>query len=265
MAECSDDPLLPDQVVEAVRRPGRRRRTGPVARGGSSSSSRSARPRRCGVARARGRASPRGPPARAATSSSRVDHLEGQHLGGRLLAGAVQVVVQAGQLEWAPQLRAARPGSRCPGVGSPGPCRRGAASLGASSDATVRGTAARSTSFWSRVPVGSSPELIAFSRCWATWKYSGTGLLRSMTNLGRPSMAGSGLSHGVSMSELTIKVGKEGPSLSDEEQHGRRRGEPESGHLELALPQASDQQDPQDRRRRAGPAPAGRPGRGWRA
>ncbi len=33
---------------------------------------------------------------------------------------------------------------------------------------------------------------------------------------------------------------------SDEEEHGRRRGEPEGGHLELALPESSDQQDAED-------------------
>src|SRR5262249_20971295 len=36
------------------------------------------------------------------------------------------------------------------------------------------------TSFSSRAPTFSAPDLIAASKCWASWKYRGTGLVRSM-------------------------------------------------------------------------------------
>src|SRR5579875_1347112 len=47
---------------------------------------------------------------------------------------------------------------------------------------------ARSISFSSRVPVGSSPDSIRCSRCCATWKYRGTGLFRSSW-MGRPEVS----------------------------------------------------------------------------
>jgi len=36
------------------------------------------------------------------------------------------------------------------------------------------------TSLSSREPTLSAPDLIAASKCWASWKYSGTGLVRSI-------------------------------------------------------------------------------------
>src|SRR5205814_7700655 len=36
------------------------------------------------------------------------------------------------------------------------------------------------TSLSSREPTLSAPDLIAASKCWASWKYRGTGLVRSM-------------------------------------------------------------------------------------
>ena len=49
---------------------------------------------------------------------------------------------------------------------------------------------ASSTSLSSRAPARSVPDLIAFSKCWASWKYSGTGLARSMEMTSGPVVRG---------------------------------------------------------------------------